>query len=158
MGEDGKDSVSDMDVRNVEDIDELHNLDLIAGDTRKGNPLPDPKRPCTGKVKAPPPTPPSRNLDRDTLVAAIRNGVISNADVEFAVRSDMQLALSSSSSGQASSGWRLQNCSFVRRMDVDQEESEEEFLECCSVFPSLPRFFQRFRVIRTRSPKVAQPV
>ena len=92
-----------MDVRNVEDVDELHDLDLIAGDTCKGDPPSDPKRTCIGNVKAPPPTPLHRNLDRDTLVAAIQNGVISHADVEFAVRSNVQLALSASS-GQALSG------------------------------------------------------
>ena len=87
-----------MDMRNVEDVDgELHDLNLISGDTCKGDLPPGPKRPCTGKVKAPPPTPPSRNLDRDTLVAAIRSRVILHADVEFAVRSNMQLALTSSS-------------------------------------------------------------
>ena len=37
VGDDGKDSVSDMDVRNVEDVDELHDLDSIAGDTCKGD-------------------------------------------------------------------------------------------------------------------------
>ena len=76
--EDEQDSVSDMDMPNVDDVDnELHDTDLIAQDTCKGDPPPDPKRPrCAGvpKRKAPPPTPPSKSVDRSTLIAAIRNG------------------------------------------------------------------------------------
>ena len=37
----------------VEDVDELHDLDLIAGDTCKGDPPSDPKRPCIGSVGGP---------------------------------------------------------------------------------------------------------
>ena len=84
----------------------LHDLDLIAHDACKGDPPPDPKRPRnTGppKAKAPPPSPSPQSVDRATLFAAIQNGVISPADVEFAVRSNTQLALSSSS-GQTLSG------------------------------------------------------
>ena len=50
------------------------------------------------KSKAPPPMPPPQNVDRDVLIAAIRTGILSATDVEFAVRSNLQLPLSSSSS------------------------------------------------------------
>ena len=36
--------VSEMEIQNVEDDDELHDLDLISGDTCKGDPPPEPKR------------------------------------------------------------------------------------------------------------------
>ena len=49
--------VSDMEVQDVEDLGELHDLDLISGDTCKGDPPPDPKRVRTEppRTKAPPP-------------------------------------------------------------------------------------------------------
>ena len=79
--------VSDMEIQNVEDGDELHDLDLISGDTCKGDPPPEPKRVRTEppKSKAPPPIPPSQNVDRDMLIAAIKNGVLSQQDVADAV-------------------------------------------------------------------------
>ena len=91
--------VSDMDVQNVEEIDELHDLDLISGDTCKGDPPPDPKRVRTEtpKAKAPPPISPSQKVDRDMLLVAIRNGVLSREDVAEAFNFNLQLALCSSS-------------------------------------------------------------
>ena len=91
--------VSDMEVQNVEDVDELHDLDLISGDTCKGDPPPEPKRVRTEppKSKAPPPISPSQNVDRDMLLAAIKKGVLSREDIAEAVNFNLQLALCSSS-------------------------------------------------------------
>ena len=91
--------VSDMEVQNVEDVDELHDLDLISGDTCKGDPPPEPKRVRTEppKTKAPPPISPSQNVDRDMLLAAIKKGVLSREDIAEAVNFNLQLALCSSS-------------------------------------------------------------
>ena len=96
--------VSDMEIQNVEDDGELHDLDLISGDTCKGDPPTEPKRVRTEppKSKAPPPIPPSQNVDRDTLTTAIKNGVLSQEDIAEAVHSNMQLALCSSSGPRVS--------------------------------------------------------
>ena len=69
-----------------------------------GDPLPDPKRVKflgPPKTKAPPP-----NVDRAALIADIQSGVLSAADVEFAVKIQCTLS-SSSSSGQKLSGQRV---------------------------------------------------
>ena len=96
--------VSDMDVQNVEDVDELHDLDLICGDTCKGDPPPEPKRVRTEppKTKAPPPISPSQNVDRDMLLAAIKKGVLSREDIAEAVNFNLQLALCSPSGPRVS--------------------------------------------------------
>ena len=96
--------VSDMEIQNVEDDDELHDLDLISGDTCKCDPPPEPKRVRTEppKSKAPPPIPPSQNVDRDMLTAVIKNGVLSQEDIANAVNFNMQLALCSSSGPRVS--------------------------------------------------------
>ena len=75
--------VSDMEVQDVEDLGELHDLDLISGDTCKGDPPPDPKRVRTEppKTKAPPPISPSPKADRDMLLAAIKSGVLSRDEI-----------------------------------------------------------------------------
>ena len=91
--------VSDMVMHSPDGGDELHDLDLIEPYTCKGDPPPDPKRvkavgPPESKARPPVPTPP--NVDRDALIAAIQTGVLSATDVEFAVRTNSQLALSSS--------------------------------------------------------------
>ena len=122
--EDGKDWVSEMEIQNVEDVDnELYDQNLIGLDTCKGDPPPDPKGVrCSGppKIKAPPPIPPSQSVDRAALIAAIQNGVISPADVEFAVSSIAQLALSSSS-GQTLS---RSACEVDGENDPVKEEGE----------------------------------
>ena len=91
--------VSDMEVQNVEDMGELHDLDLISGDTCKGDPPPEPKRVRTEppKSKAPPPISPSQNVDRDMLLAAIKKGVLSRDEIAEAINLNMQLALCSPS-------------------------------------------------------------
>ena len=91
--------VSDMEVQNVEDMGELHDLDLISGDTCKGDPPPEPKRVRTEppKSKAPPPISPSQNVDRDMLLAAIKKGVLSREEIAEAINFNMQLALCSPS-------------------------------------------------------------
>ena len=96
--------VSDMEVQNVEDMGELHDLDLISGDTCKGDPPPDPKRVRTEppKSKAPPPISPSQNVDRDMLLAAIKKGVLSRDEIAEAMNFNMQLALCSSSGSRVS--------------------------------------------------------
>ena len=96
--------VSDMEIQNVEDDDELHDLDLISGDTCKDDPPPQPKRVRTEppKSKDPPPIPPSQNGDRDMLLAAIKNGVLSREDIADAVNFNLQLALSSPSGPRVS--------------------------------------------------------
>ena len=96
--------VSDMEVQNVEDMGELHDLDLIGGDTCKGDPPPDPKRVRTEppKSKAPPPISPSQNVDRDMLLAAIKKGVLSHDEIAEAMNFNMQLALCSSSGSRVS--------------------------------------------------------
>ena len=96
--------VSDMDVQNVEDVEELHDLDLISGDTCKGDPPPEPKRVRTEppKTKAPPPISPSQNVDRDMLLAAIKRGVLSREDIAEAVNFNLQLALCSPSGPRVS--------------------------------------------------------
>ena len=48
-------------------------------------------------ARPPPPIPPSQNVDRDVLIAAIKNGVLSQEDIANAVNFNMQLALCSSS-------------------------------------------------------------
>ena len=93
--------VSDMEIQNVEDDVELHDLDLISGDTCKGDPFAG-VRTEPPKSKAPPPIPPSQNVDRDMLIAAIKNGVLSQEDIADAVNFNMQLALGSSSGPRVS--------------------------------------------------------
>ena len=95
--------VSDMEVQNVEDVDELHDLDLISGDTCKGDP-PEPKRVRTEppKTKAPPPISPSQNVDRDMLLAAVKKEVLSREDIAEAINFNLQLALCSSSGPRVS--------------------------------------------------------
>ena len=82
----------------------LHDLDLISGDTGKGDPPPEPKRVRTEppKTKAPPPISPSQNVDRDMLLAAIKREVHSREDIAEAVNFNLQLALCSSSGPRVS--------------------------------------------------------
>ena len=96
--------VSDMEVQNVEDVDELHDLDLISGDTCKGDPPPEPKRVRTEppKSKAPPPISPSQNVDRDMPLAAIKKGVLSREEIAEAINFNLQLALCSPSGPRVS--------------------------------------------------------
>ena len=96
--------VSDMEVQNVEDVDELHDLDLISGDTCKGDSPPEPKRVRTEppETKTPPPISPSQNVDRDMLLASIKKGVLSREDIAEAVNFNLQLALCSSSGPRVS--------------------------------------------------------
>ena len=96
--------VSDMEVQDVEDMGELHDLDLISGDTCKGDPPPDPKRVRTEppKTKAPPPISPSPKADRDMLLAAIKMGVLSRDEIAEAMNFNMQLALCPSSGSRGS--------------------------------------------------------
>ena len=79
--------------------DKFYDLDLISGDTCKGDPPPEPKRVRTEspKSKAPPPISPSQNVDRDMLLAAIQKGVLSRDEIAEAVNFNMQLALCSPS-------------------------------------------------------------
>ena len=102
--------VSDMEIQNVEDDDELHDLDLISGDTCKGDPPPEPQRVRTEppKSKAPPPIPPSQNVDRDMLLAAVKKEVLSREDIAEAVN------------------FKLQNLRFVRLLDQGCLGSDRE--------------------------------
>ena len=68
--------VSDMEIQNVEDDDEFHDLDLISGDTCKGDPPPEPKRVRTKppKSKAPPPVHLLRMLIGTCFLRLLRRG------------------------------------------------------------------------------------